>query len=132
MNSGERYYRIAPTFDDHKSFFDHAWADSFLGEAEKYKLPDIAMDLCEAWKGAANAARSPWLLVTSLVSMADGFNLRKPYPIGFLCALVDHLNSGIEPPLMVNQILSMRAKVQRLDEDMTTALKQDPFKLKES
>ena len=59
--------------DSYESFFDHDWARSLFRLVDQTQLDPLAMDLCTDWKGAANTARLPWLVVHSLESFHTGY-----------------------------------------------------------
>jgi hypothetical protein len=126
MDPQDRFYRASMNLDDYATFFDHEWARVFLDNADKYGLSDSAMNLCEAWKSAANNARLPWLMVTSMATLAASFQQRKPYSVDFTAAVADHLGRGLTPPLTLNQMLSVRAIAQKLDEDMVRTMNEQP------
>lgn len=59
--------------ESYAGFFDHRWAEEFLGLAHGTKMYQAAMDLCADWKGVANTFRMPSLLIDHIGSYHDGF-----------------------------------------------------------
>jgi hypothetical protein len=122
-------YYIDRNLDSYKSFFDHEWAKRFLDEADNANLADLAFNLCEGWKGAANTGMLPWLTIENLGNFAESFcNAHRPDAAHILDALAARLAREVQPPLAPTQQQCLERTIGAINGDLTAIKRSHPFK----
>lgn len=64
---------VDTSLDSYRSFFDHDWAVTFGQLTDASRLSEAGLDLCRDWKGAAHVFQMPWLMISNLRNVLDGF-----------------------------------------------------------
>lgn len=123
----EKNLVIDKRLNSYESFFDHSWARSLFRLVDQTKLEPLAMDLCADWKGAANTARLPWLIIDSLDNFHTGYSQAKePFWQKLTKALrADFLNKT-KHSFSLTQRRELAGIIDKLSEDAQESMRKAP------
>jgi hypothetical protein len=128
-NEPSKQLFVDQSLDSYNSFFDHDWAKAFMKEAENWAVEDLALNLGASWKGAANAARLPWLVVETLTAFADGLlNDNQPSAARILDACATRLGQMVQPPLSAGQRQSLDQAILFINGEILEAKRLNPIR----
>jgi hypothetical protein len=129
-NDGAREYVVDRNYDSYSSFFDHAWAKSMFDEAGESEFVAMVFNLTEGWKGAANTARLPWLVVNTLAHFANGYANNRPADIELLIeAMIAWFERSVGYSLNLEQQNQMRIAANRWRTDLDEKKSMNPYQL---